>query len=705
MSSRLKWLLAAGLIAQTLLFHSYVAREVAWTYPVNWDQTSALTRAYTGFEEALSKGVLPSWFSIWVGHHAAENPNGILQPLQASIFFLLLGPSREAALCINLFYFLCWQIAAVFTVLFLTRRYEFALLAWGLILSLGSPFMSVSGMMDFRLDFSAMCLFGIWICIAIASGLFLDTRLAMLSAIPAALTILYRYMTSAYLATIFGGFLLLTLVLLFSAKPSSDRRVALMRRARNILISGFIVVVLTGPSLWVSRKAWMSYYLDTHLDRRVWGAGGSFFEGISIYIRALVVYHLGSTFFLSIAVLLLLGIMNLRKRQRILSSDHRAVLLDHLVFLLLCLGIPLIALSLYPSKQSGVAGILVPPVIGIGIAVAIWLAGPQSTSDRSRFTRGLLWALAASPLLFATYHQLTSWTKSFLPREHREDLRQIVEMYDQIGRFCEQMHWQSPRISTDYLDDYITEGAGVLVPVYYERHGWLFKVQHRLGAGVFHVTREEALADIRNSDVVLLTNDLSGPVPALPFNQDIRAIRPVLREEVIKSFALLGRHSIYGRDTEIYVRPAPLIQGISGDWITNDGIDLMLPAAVATCSAQIVLKGPSCSRESCGESSSEGLEVSSKLISGAGEILTSFPTEFHVDPMGYRIDIVLPDDLKLKPDMGMFHIQLSFSKYFVPAELGIGPDWRKLVLWKPTNTQIVFRNNCRLSLARDVAAM
>jgi hypothetical protein len=681
-SLRQKVVFFFGALGQWLLFRSYVTREIAWTYPANWDQCGILARAYSSFDSLLKNGPFIQWFSMWAGKEAEKSSNGVLQAILASILFLFGGATRETALSINILCYIGWQVAAFAIVLKLTKRIQLALIAWGLVLSINSPFLSVSGMMDFRYDFSAMCLFGVWMALVIGSSLFSKTKPSIFAGIIGGLLILYRYLTAVYLFEIYGIFLGITILLALLSPATSARRSALAHRAKNILYSGLIVTFLTGPSVWASRKALWGYYLDSSLDRSVWGASVSFDSSLILYARGLLGNHIGAKFLYIAAALLILAVFYWAIRRRGSEAYNKHAVLDHGLFLATCLVAPFIFLALYPLKQLGVTGIMAPPIIGILLGVITWFIGTDADKTASRFYHTLLWAMVAITISYGIVCQVKYYSSNYFPPERQADLNHIVEMYDQIGNICVRMNWNSPRISTDFLADYITEGAAVLTPLYYERHGRLINVIPQLGNSVFHVAQNQALAFVQNSDIVLLSGGSPIKAHPLPFMADMEIMRPILRQSVSGQFLLMGKYTIYGREIEIYSRPSFSVTGISADWMPYDGIVLSLPALFARPSAQLVLKGPY-------YYALPDLRVSARLISETSES-TQLKSEFSLSSSGYAIRVILPESIPNESNSPDLRILISFSKYFVPADVGMGTDTRKLVLRKPQETIVLY---------------
>jgi hypothetical protein len=689
-SLRLKVVLFGGVLGQWLLFRSYVIRELAWTYPANWDQCGTLARAYGGFDSLLKNGPFLQWASMLAGKEAERSPNGVLQAILASILFLFGGATREIALSINLLCYIGWQVAAFAIVLKLTKRIQLALVAWGLVLCINSPFLSISGIMDFRYDFSAMCLFGFWMAIAIWSGFFSETKQSIFAGIIGGFLILYRYLTAVYLFEIYGVFIGITILLSLLAPAASARRSALAHRAKNILYSGLIVIFLSGPSLWASHKALWGYYLDPRLDRSVWGTSISFYSSLVLYAKALFTNHIGSGFLYAAAALLILAAIYWAVRRRgpkAKAYDKHAVF-DYGLFSVICLAAPFISLGLYPSKQLGVTGIMVPPIIGILLCIINWLIGPEADKTDFRYNT-LLWAMVVVAIGYGTVHQVKSYSSNYFPPERQTELRHIVEMYDHIGNICERMNWNTPRISTDFLADYTAESAAVLTPLYYERHGRLINVIPKLGNSVFHIAQDQALSLVQNSDLVLLSSGSPIKTHPLPFMVDMEIMRPILRKSVSSQFLLMGKHTIFDRNIEIYARPSFTVTGISGGWMPYNDITISLSAMFARPSAQLVLKGPY-------SNYLPDLKISAEMTSKTGEPATPLKTEYIMSSTGYTIRIILPESIPSESSSSSLLIPISFSKYFVPAERGMGPDMRKLVLWKPKEALILYNKTTPL---------
>src|SRR5262249_2955657 len=136
--------------------------------------------------------------------------NGLLLHVQAAVLCVLFGPSRLTALSLNFLYFAAFQ-TVLFAVLYrLTQRWSVAFLGLGLLLTALSPHSPAGGLLDFRIDCIAFSLFGILLCTVVRSGFFSSLRWSLAVGAVALLLVLFRFLTSVYLAGILGAWWLFT---------------------------------------------------------------------------------------------------------------------------------------------------------------------------------------------------------------------------------------------------------------------------------------------------------------------------------------------------------------------------------------------------------------------------------------------------------------------------------------------------------------
>jgi hypothetical protein len=675
MKHRVIWIFIAVLLAQYLLFRSFVNRELAWAYPAHDDQVGYLSQTYELFEAIRTSHNGSALLSMLAGKGAEHTPTGVMLPIQTSILFLFLGVSRLTALTLNLIYYFLWQITTFVCVRYLTRSLYFALISWGLILALGSPLLSIGSLTDFRYDSIALSLFGIFIAVTLASNIFLDRKLSILSALAVALMILFRYLCAVYLLGIEAAVLL---ICIFLYVKRGDR--AFLSRIVNILLSGTLVILLAGPSLWASRKVINLYYISPTVDHSIWNSVNPTTGRIALYFHTIAYGHLGIGFILvAIGLVAIAALTRLYNRSASLTQFPLNPLLGG-AFVIVCLLVPFLFIFLAPAENPVAPGVMVVPILWLLLLAAIYLMSPSVALKAPffyRFSRSFILVIIFG---HAASSQSEAYLKRVFPAEDSPSIHEITRMYDEIGKYCEHVGWASPRISADSINEYLglTEGS-VLTPLYYERSGRFLKTSAMVGGSPFQIDRKTLPWMLDSTDILILTEPSQGnPEPNLPIAADLKELRPMLRQLAKKEFAPLGNYSIYDGQVTVYVRPSIRIDGISGDWITYDGLTLRIPANFARPAARIVLRGPSTLPD---------LKVSANISDGS---TTNLQTNFKMDAAGYEIEIFLPNDIPT-PLSNNLIVKVAFSRYFLPSEGDPGSsDQRKLVLWKPSFCRIIF---------------
>src|SRR5262249_25606224 len=149
----------------------------------------------------------------------------------------------------------------------------------------------------FRLDFIAFCLFGIFLCIVIRSGVFHSWRWSLAAGAAGAYLLLFRHWTAVFLAGIMGS-VLVWFCLERLLGRGLDARVRAARRLRGAL---FAAVVIGSAGSLVVLSSWQRlrhYYLETGV--RAEGAIRSQDSGVTsgmsqmrYYFRHLLIGHTG----------------------------------------------------------------------------------------------------------------------------------------------------------------------------------------------------------------------------------------------------------------------------------------------------------------------------------------------------------------------------------------------------------------------------
>lgn len=237
-------------VAESLLFLGVTRHHYAWSYPRGYDQLQYLREAYVGFERARMQGLAEgAWLALT--HVSAQ---GSLHAFFALLVFEVAGPSRTAALSVNLLGFLLWQAATFLAVRRLTHSSSMAWAAAGLLAAFLFPWSAAGGSaVDFRLDWMAACAYGVSLAAGVAGRGFRSTRWAALFGAAVGVVVLIRFLTAVY----FGLIFLILLAGLF-AQPGR------LKQCMRLILSGAIALGIAAPALWRSRHLLYDYYWLDH---------------------------------------------------------------------------------------------------------------------------------------------------------------------------------------------------------------------------------------------------------------------------------------------------------------------------------------------------------------------------------------------------------------------------------------------------------
>lgn len=493
---------------------------------------------------------------------ATEKPTGLAFPIQAGLMFLLSGPSRLGALAVNFAYFLLLQFAFGITLHWLTRRWSVAVLGVGMLLTLSTPFLPMGGLDDYRIDFSAFCLFGIVLCLVVRSQLFLSWRWSLAAGAVASWLILCRFLTLTYFAGIvivLGGFLWLRRWLSGTNWMLYERTT---RQLRCLGGTAALAALLASPFLWLNRHAIFDYYVIGHVtgpekELRAWHAGIHHWGDASLfYFRALRSTHLGSPFVMlaGLSLLTCLGLRWLAWRR--VTNDQESGSIDWVglgVFFLTSLMVPYLILTLDVSKSDIVASILIPSVMWL-VLLPVLLLHRAEASGRPTLVNGCCWLLASLSLTYGFTNQGVGWVRFSFSNLERGEFEKVGELVDAIGQHCCLTSCLSPKISVNCLDD-LTHPT-MVAPFLYERQRILLTPRFGvLGNQLFAVPEAAALDELSDSDVVILVNGWNLHSP-FPFDRCMRETYPQMKAYCDRTLRRFAYVNLIGREVFLYGRPA-----------------------------------------------------------------------------------------------------------------------------------------------------
>lgn len=535
---------------EAIVFYAHVARDVAPFYPPRFDQLSYYLSTYD---------LLGAFHSIGAGAFVGEllqanNPNGATFVLQGALLSLIGGVNRTAFLSVNLLYFLALQTVLFAAIRSRINRADFAWTGLALLLSCGTLFYAAGGIYDYRIDFSAMCLYGIWTCLIVWSTAFRHTGRSVIVALAAVLLVYSRFFTFIYIGAVLGVLLVINLCK-FVRNPEVKQEAR--SRAINIVLSGLLVAAICLPRLYLSRDAIYDYYMIGHVlgDEKYIRAHElglySLASHLLYYPKSILQTHLGP------AALLMAGALAGWSlwRDRVVASEMLVRLRrfgPEFVALGIAALIPVAALTANVSKSPVVGGIVVVPIVMAMVlfGAAIWPGGAVLRFNRLRPVNVAAVAMIVALAVFAIRGSSSQDIAS------HGDLERITLLAKSIARYAADNHLERLSVSTDRVVDYQNVGTPKLASIELLHRN--LEVDGLLGHGtygIFPTSRDDAMRLIAASDVIVLTDPDIDRAHPYPINTKIKEYWGELHDWTIRNRKLAYSTEIFGIPYRVFVRP------------------------------------------------------------------------------------------------------------------------------------------------------
>jgi hypothetical protein len=534
---------------QAALFLHHVRRQVAPLYPVGFDQSVYLTMSYRIYEEVGASG----WqHGLWEGLKAPL-PNGMLLHVQAAVVHSLLRPSRLAALLPNFAYFALFQCVLAATLLWLSGRWSVAILGVGLLLLAGSPHILCGGMLDFRIDFIAFCLFGIFTCVVVRSRIFASLPLSFLAGCVAAVLFMFRFITIVHLAAILGTcFAILCLRMYWLRRDALARSMA-GRQIIGVLAASLVVSAVAIPVLiWKFQPLW-DYYVVNYViggDREIRAREynvDKLVNALAFYPKSVLIDHAGRYFMVAalavLNVVLLAGLWYRRSMVRRLPFSYG--------FFIISLLVPLAVLTAIVSKSPVVGNVLLPSLLWLMLLpIAQFSAAKPSGTVPTSLLFGLAAVLVACSIGLSAhqYKSLNGWTA------RAPEASEVARLYETLASHVSRDRGaKAPSISVDCIKDCLCPLA--MTAGIYERDRIFLDFKPQLGFGIMAVTEADAYANVKESDFVVLSDNPPPTTSFYPFDHCMEELRPKLRAFCDSNYTLLERVQLLDRKLLLYMRP------------------------------------------------------------------------------------------------------------------------------------------------------
>jgi hypothetical protein len=682
-----KTILFSVLAVEAVLLWSFYTREIAWYPPMGFDQTSYLTDAYRLQERILGHGFGEIWQVIKSRNHA----NGLLLPIEGALAGIVLGGARWPQLALNFLFFGVLQVFAFYTArtIWGHRHYGYAVV--GLILCQATGWLPFGGLVDFRIDFSAYCLYGIWACAVVRSKLFLDRYWAVGCGLIGALLVLNRFLTVIYLVGVCAGFGVVCVSAAFLLRANADLARGMWQRFYNLCLSAGVFSCIVGPVLVLNWRAMYNYYVGFHVlseEKYIPAAEMGIKDLVGhliFYPRSIVWDHWGQAFLFGSAITIASAVAaRYLGRSGSLGpkseSYRNETFLLQVIFLSGAILGPVIVLTADISKSAITGGIVGVPAALLVVALAAGVT--------SRF-RGSEWFLLRSKLLVASsvivlalglLNQFNWAGRHRQEFSQRRDLRRLIELERWLVNYAIEHGWHNPAVSFDVISGWLN--SGTITTTGFEQSRDLVEFHPLLGWTSMAVGRQEALSLLSNSDFVILT-DLK-KTGVRPFYADVARYWGDLKAWADENMILTKTARFDSFTASVYTRPTAMLTVLPGGWLTRDGLSIEAPRTALQRFPVIRLVGEA---DYSRLPKVPAVTATIDMATGVQSVRASFR---RVDN-GYEILIDTSSLISL-PATENLSIRLCFSTFFVPKILGIpghSDDERELVVRAPTLVQLL----------------
>src|SRR6266478_8519045 len=359
------------------IFYAHVARDIAPFYPSNFDQLYYYLATYDLIGAFHARGPIVLVEELL----QLSSATGTTFVLQGALLSLIGGENRTAILSINLVYLLALQFVFFVVIRRRTGRADLAWIGMALLLSLSTLFNGAGGIYDYRIDFSAFCLYGIWTCLLVWSRSFLRTSRALVVVAIGILLVYSRFFTVIYVGGVLGALLAINTYGIWR-NPSPYLTAVAARRIRNILLSGTIIAVVCGARLFLSRAAIYDYYVVGHVlgeekfirahELGLYTVAGH----LLYYPKSIIEKHVGLLTFLIAGALAAWSLWSDRVTLSELLTRSRRFR-QEFITLGLAILIPVAFLTINVSKSPVVGGIVAIPILlaMVLFGAAVWPRG------------------------------------------------------------------------------------------------------------------------------------------------------------------------------------------------------------------------------------------------------------------------------------------------------------------------------------------
>ena len=650
-------LLVVIFLLEFALFRTCIQREILGSCPRNIDQAVFMRMTYHMYENIVSgnyREVLQE-ISTGLGQGAF--------PIFGLIFLFLFGKSRLSLLLVNFVLFVLAQMVGFHYVKRMSGSNKIGWIYLGLFLMIQSPFFEAGGIFDYRMDFSAFCLYTCWMVTFIAAHYLEDKRTYYLSALFCGLVLMFRSNTLAYLGI---AFVLFECVFVFVLKREKlkNELVKLIKYIGITIVSG-------GWYILVQSRALIQYYLTAHVTseepeiRMVEQGISNFKDFLMFYPRTLVNIHLGKTLFYILMFIVIVSLvcyfLNKKRKELKWKGNEWASLTAGVCGFVA----PIIVLTIDISKSS----VVICTVAGGAVILALMFF--IITYNKKAMWGRLLSVFIVVFVSFGVGNYIDNTTRHLTGYE--EDVQEeMLAINNSIREYIVENELSTAKLLVDRICDAIT--TDVISVLTYEQDDLYVGMGYAWNTINTYqdYSKEEVDVALSEADIMVLSKEGYATSSYYPTDASFDKYRDYMLEYAYNNLTKLGEFSLDGDTLIVFGKGQVKVTSAWDDWMSDEGNWIIFNKQDERQNT-IIIEG----NLGGGFTSSEEFQPS---VDWKGE---NIPCELKVDNNKYIITI----DISTLNN-GSYKMELRFNNSFVPAELGINEDTRKLVVMCPDMAEI-----------------
>ncbi len=640
-----KWIWLFVIVMEYMLFRSYAIREAVNYAPIGYDQSVYLKYTYDIYW-FVTRG---EYAQAWTYINSVITSSALLSVMYVVLFFL--GYSRLSLLTVNFIAFVMMQLIGYKVLKKISSSTAIGVGFVGLTFMINTTFADYGGILDFRWDYMAFCIYTVWGALLL---LWLHTKkkkYMYISAIVSGLLIFVRF----YYALFIAGFVIIYYIVEFLKK-----RILFKTMMREVLVYAGVCAAAGGWSIFAFLRNFLSYVIGAGNSSMasVWNLSGGISQSIQHYIYWFFEEHLGVTLPLLLIVIIVLMIVCRVLNARIQLKYY----IENAGYIFLVLLMPTVAFIIQASQNTAVLSVN----IGILILIIMYLlVGVSQNSTARKQVKYLLVIVAFVTGITGALTYIKNTTREYAyPQELDVAAAKINES---IVQYMLKNNMENASYMADRNSDIIYSDT---IKVYaYEHYNKKIEIQDTLGLDLSVAKLSSDEIEQALSETTFLAVSRNGYTYASVYPMD-EALKPYqermyqyAKEEMTPILSL----EYYGGNVTVYARKkVSTAIGYADGWM---GVDNNVIAFTKDSDKQdkLILSG------SCGYIDYDSLHMYVE------ELKENVNVEIDHDYWTYTAVIDISD-----LDVGSQELHLTFDNYFVPNELdSSNMDKRQLVLLEP----------------------